>query len=435
MQKNNIFPIAVFALLLHIPITALASPLTEEQAVSLALEENQGIAAMDSRAEAFRQIPDQAGALPDPELSLGALNLPTDTFSTTAENMTQLQLGLSQKIPFPGKRSLRERAAAFEADSARAESGEAKLKMERNVRSSWWSLAYLDRSLEVVSRNKTLMKQFIRIAETKYKTGQGIQSDILLAQVELSKLLDREIDLKAQREREQANLNALLNREPETEVLLPVNLDESLPQLEPISDIRADALKNRPLLAAQQGRVDAAQSRSELAEKEYYPDFSLSGTYGWRRGINSVTGRSRPNMASIRLGISIPLYAGDKQSRSAEQKKAEAAKEQFAFNDLTRTVESEVYRAWSDYNASRKKSLLFKSGVIPQANQTVSSMLSSYQVNKVDFLNLVRAQVTLYNYETDYWKAISDGQKARAQLEAAVGKPITRGITREINHE
>jgi len=431
LQKKSLIPIAVFCLQFGTPFVASAEPLTENQAVSLALKENQGVAAMDARAEAFRQIPDQAGALPDPELSLGAVNLPVDSFSTTAENMTQIQLGLSQKFPFPGKRGLSEQAAGFEADSARFESSEIRLRTERDVRISWWNLAYLDRSLEVVERNKSLLRQFIRIAETKYKTGQGIQSDILLAQVELSRLLDREIGLKGKRQSEQANLNALLNRSPGTQIVLPSKLDESLPPLQAEELLLTAALNTRPLLGAQQGRVHAAESRSELAEMGYYPDFSLSGTYGWRNGLNPATGRSRPDMASIRLGITLPLYAGDKQSLAVQQKKAETAKEQFALNDLTRAVQGEVYRARADYIASRDKALLFRTGLIPQANQTVASMLASYQVNKVDFLSLVQAQVTLYNYETEYWKAISDGQKARARLEAAVG----RNITRESIHE
>lgn len=430
MQKAFIIPVTVLCLHLTAPFMAVAEPLAESQAVALALKENQNIAAMESRAEAFAQVPSQAGALPDPELSIGTVNLPVDSWSTKAENMTQIQFGLSQKIPFPGKRGLSEKAAGFEADSARAESGEVKLRIERDVRSAWWKLAYLDRSLEVVSRNKVLLRQFIRIAESKYKTGQGIQSDILLAQVELSKLLEREIGLKAERQSEQAHLNALLNRAPSTPVELPPVLDESLPELQE-GAFRSETFRARPLLAAQQGRVHAAESRSELAGMDYYPDFSLSGTYGWRNGINPATGRSRPDMASIRVGITLPLYTGDKQSRAVQQQKAEVAKEQFALNDLTRAVESEVFQASSDYNASRDRALLFKSGVIPQASQTVASMLASYQVGKVDFLNLVQAQVTLYNYETEYWKAISDGQKARARLEAAVGKQITRELTHE----
>ena len=56
-----------------------------------------------------------------------------------------------------------------------------------------------------------------------------------------------------------------------------------------------------------------------------------------------------------------------------------------------------------------------------------ASMPAAYQVNKADFLNLVRAQVTLYNYETQYWKALSSGWQAWARLEAAVGTAIPAG--------
>jgi outer membrane protein TolC len=52
-------------------------------------------------------------------------------------------------------------------------------------------------------------------------------------------------------------------------------------------------------------------------------------------------------------------------------------------------------------------------------------MLSGYQVNKVDFLNLVRSQVTLYDYETQYWKSFSEANQALARLAAAVGGEVS----------
>ena len=77
--------------------------------------------------------------------------------------------------------------------------------------------------------------------------------------------------------------------------------------------------------------------------------------------------------------------------------------------------------------------MLYKTGIIPQANQTAASMLSAYQVDKADFLNLVRAQVTLYNYETQYWKALSSAWQAWAKLQAAIGVPVQNAM--EKNHE
>ncbi|MDT8376765.1 MAG: TolC family protein [Mariprofundaceae bacterium] len=437
MKNNSVVTITILVWSLVIPLTAQAGHartdttpdiITEKEAVAEALAGNPGIAGMQSRAEAMSHIPSQAGSLPDPLLSLGALNLPTDSFSTTQENMTQLQVGLAQSFPFPGKLGLREQAAHHESDSARFDSDEVRLATVRETRSRWWSLYYLDRALGVVQRNQELLRQFVKIAETKYKTGQGLQSDVLLAQVELSRLLDIEIDLKASRQGHAAQLNALMDRPAQSPVKLPAQITEQLPAIPDAETLRTEAMNSRPLLASQRSRADAAGSRIALAEKDYYPDFTLAGAYGSRSGVNPVNGRNRSNLASIQLSMTIPLYAGNKQTEAVAQRKAEAAREQFRLTDQMRAVDAEISSALADYRARHSQTALFRTGIIPQASQTVSSMLASYQVNKVDFLNLVRAQITLYNYETQYWKAVTAGWQAWARLEAAVGKEPGKGL-------
>jgi len=146
-----------------------------QQAIDTALANNPGLAEKRARARAMAAIPPQVGTLPDPILSFDAVNLPVDTFSTTQENMTQLRVGLSQKVPFPGKLRLRKEAARFEAESASFDVDEFRLKLVRNVRIGWWNLFYLDRALEIVHRNQVLLRQFITIAETKYEVGKGLQ--------------------------------------------------------------------------------------------------------------------------------------------------------------------------------------------------------------------------------------------------------------------
>ncbi|MCF7821968.1 MAG: TolC family protein [Mariprofundaceae bacterium] len=440
MKNNSVVTTTILVWSLVIPLTAQAAHartdttpdvITEQEAVAEALAGNPGIAGMQSRAEAMSHIPSQAGSLPDPVLSLNALNLPTDSFSTTQENMTQLQVGLAQSFPFPGKLGLRQQAAHHESDSARFDSDENRLATVRETRSRWWNLYYLDRALGVVQRNQMLLRQFVKIAETKYKTGQGLQSDVLLAQVELSRLLDIEIRLKASRQGHAAQLNALMNRAAQSPVKLPNQITEQLPAVPDAETLHTAAMDSRPLLASQRSRASAAGSRIVLAEKDYYPDFTLAGAYGSRNGINPATGQPRTNLTSIGLSITLPLYAGGKQAEAVEQRKAEAAREQFRLTDQIRAVDAEISTALADYRARHNQTALFRTGIIPQASQTVSSMLASYQVNKVDFLNLVRAQITLYNYETQYWKAVSAGWQAWARLEAATGKSLIR----EAGHE
>jgi len=405
--------------------------LTLAEAENIALKDNPGLAGMASRAKAIAEISPQVGTLPDPHIAFDAVNLPVDTFSATQENMTQLRVGLSQEIPFPGKLRAREEAAQFEAESASYDVVETRLRLIRNVQISWWNLFYLDRALEIVKRNQKLLRQFIRIAETKYKVGEGLQQDVLLAQVELSKLLDVEIQLVGTRKDAESRLNALLNRPTYLSILLPGKVKETLPGLPTEAELHQMALNDRPLLASQGERIKAAKKRVDLAELDYYPDFKIGAGYGFRQGNNTGRRGTRADFTSLGLSFNLPIYTSTKQDRALEQRKANVAKEEFALRDNTEAVWSEASTALADFIKTRDQASLFKQGIIPQASQTVDSMLAGYQVNKVDFLNLVRSQITLYNYETLYWRALTGARQSLARLEAAIGKKITKESTHE----
>ncbi|MDQ6954023.1 MAG: TolC family protein, partial [Mariprofundaceae bacterium] len=329
--------------------------LTLKQAELLAVQHNPGLAATGSQAEAMSNISAQVGSLPDPVLSMGALNIPVDSFSTTQENMTQLQLGISQKIPFPGKLDLRADVADFLADAADLDTDEFKLQLISRVKSSWWNIFYLDRALETVKRNKQLLRQFIRIAETKYKVGQGLQQDVLLAQLELSKLLDVAIQLKAARRQEEARLNVLLNRPALLAIQLPATVDEVLPTLAAESELAELAITSRPLLAKQDRFIDAAHSRVALAEKDYYPDFNLGAVYGLRSGINPASNRSRADFTSVKLSMTLPFFTGTKQDHQLDQRKAELARTQFSYQDAKEAVLAELSQALADYEKAREQ--------------------------------------------------------------------------------
>jgi outer membrane protein TolC len=145
--------------------------------------------------------------------------------------------------------------------------------------------------------------------------------------------------------------------------------------------------------------------------------------YGERAGDNPpFMGGSRADLFSVMLGVKIPLYAGRKQSRAISQQTAEVAKNRYALIDEKSAVRSAIATAITDYQKSREQNELFSTGIIPQAEQTVQSMLAAYQVSEVDFLNLVRSQMTLFNYELLYWKSFSEANQALSRLEAAVGR-------------
>ncbi|MFZ0257103.1 MAG: TolC family protein [Gammaproteobacteria bacterium] len=399
-----------------------ATVLSLAQAVSIAIESNPSLAEFQARANALGAVPPQAGTLPDPTLGFNALNLPTDTFALDQEPMTQLQFTLSQTVPFPGKLGLKRKAAEHEAGAAATRVSERQLELTGEVRSAWWQLFFLDRALEIVDQNQQLMREFVEIAQTKYKVGKGLQQDVLLAQLELSRLLDREIKLQGQRGATQAGLNALLNRPTNSPLQLPAKPpSEALPVLPAESELLRQAQASRPLLGVQRQLIEAANAQLDLAEKDFYPDFKLGAGYGIRQGTDPVRGIERPDFFTVMFNVNVPIYFQTKQSKAVDQRTSEIFERRFTLEDTLRSVQAAISQSFADYQASREQVLLFRTGIVPQARQTVASMLAGYQVNEVDFLNLVNAEITLYNYEVNYWQALSEAKQALAKLAAAVG--------------
>ena len=406
----------------HASTAAGAGPLSVEAAVELALTHNSGLAAVGAQSEALSHIPSQAGALPDPVVSLNALNFPVDTFDFDQEPMTQMQLAVSQSIPFPGKRKLKRAAAESEAHAGEAQVAERRDALTGAVRAAWWKLLYFDQALEIVEQNKKLMRDFVDIAETKYAVGTGLQQDVLLAQLELSRLLDREARLKGRQRGAQAELNTLLDRRPDREVILATTpLNTQLPQLPAEALLLNQAAQSRDLLDVHRNLVDAADDRLALAERDRYPDFRLGAGYGFRQGQDPVRGGDRSDFLSVMFSVNVPLYFGSKQSKAIQQRSSERARSMFSMRSVLRSIETEVARNVASYEAAREQVQLLDSAIIPQAQQTVSAMLSAYRVNEVDFLNVINGQLTLYNAQIDYWEALSNAKQSLAAVAAAVG--------------
>lgn len=415
--------------LLWVPVAKAASQenalaeveLTLEAATQLALSDNPDLAEMQSRYEALSAVPSQVGTRPDPVLSVNALNFPTDTFDFGQEAMNQVQLGLSQRFPFPGKLSLREEAAQYEADAALHSVEETRLRLVRDVRTLWWTLFYLDRALETVERNQNLLRQFVQIAITKYEVGDGLQQDVLLAQLELSKLLEQSINLAGARRSESAKLNRLMDQPADAALVLPANVNRGLPELVPETELFRRGEASKPTLSQQRSRIQAAQSRVELAKKDYYPDFTVGAAYGFRSGQNPGGMGDRSDLFSLRVSVNLPIYQGRKRSRAVDQRESELAAARYALADQLNAMRSEISQAQALFIQTRDQLALFETGILPQSRQTVESMLAGYQVGEVDFLNLVRSQITLYNYETLYWRSLSAANQALARMRAAVG--------------
>ncbi len=192
------------------PLTQLPPDL--KTYITEALQSNPEIKRLADLKKASQEAIRPAGSLDDPMLTFGFFNLPVNTFSLNQEDMTQKSLGVSQKIPFPGKRRLRSEVAV---EQARADDFALldKLNETRSkVIQAYWGLSLAHSSYEITEKNKHFWEQVVQVAETRYATGQGQQADVLQSQVELGNYLDRLLQWRQKQDSLRAELNALRDR-------------------------------------------------------------------------------------------------------------------------------------------------------------------------------------------------------------------------------
>jgi outer membrane protein TolC len=388
--------------------------------ISGALANNPELKGSEARWQMFASRVKQARSFNDPMLMLKIQNgIFTDPINFRKDPMTQKVIGISQQLPFWGKRDLKGEVAAKEAESYKWQVEERKLELRRMVAETYYQIYFTDKSLAIVDKNLKILDDFVTITETKYSVGQGAQQDVFKAQVEHSKLLDMRITLEQQRKSLQANLNALLYRPAETPVGAIPDFDIK-PLIQSPEELRNIAYENRAMLKSLNALIEKGKAGHKLAEKEFYPDFNVSFEYMQRERFE---GSSGDDMYSLGLTFNLPVHRERRQAMVAESS-SEITMATEELNVLKNSINSGISDLLAQLERRRKLAELYKTGIIPQAGQSLESATIGYRVNKMDFLNLLDSRMTLFNYERELYDSLADYQMKRAQLEALVGKEL-----------
>ncbi len=363
----------------------------------------------------------QAGALPDPMISLNLLNLPLDNFVFDQEPMSGKQIAFKQTFPFMGKLGLKEDIARLNTRVSKANYTELKTQLIYNVKQLYFDLYFTDEAIKTTKKNYSLMQEFVSIAEKKYSVGKGLQQDVLKAQVERSKITQQLIELNQKREQLEANLNQLLNR-PVNQPLAKTTKPTASVIHPERSVLEKSVQKQRALLNAWRLKTEQRKTQSALAQKSYLPDFSFFIAYTQRDVLQS--GMGGVDFLSGGITFSIPLYFWQKQDKQVQEKQIAQKQSISAFQNIRNQVFADLDNVLSALDKNAQLMQLYRSGIIPQASQSLQSAMIGYQTDKVDFLTLINNQKTLFNFELTYTRILSEYMKDLARLEYVTGTQL-----------
>jgi outer membrane protein, heavy metal efflux system len=392
-----LFPSRMSAQAAHANDTVLARITAEAIAANPSLQQSRAMA----RAARARIRP--AGALPDPVLSAGVMNLTLPRFAFREHEMTQVTVELSQQLPWPGTLGTRTATARAQARGSQAETAARRRQIIGRTAELYYRLRYVVTARATLRRQRELLTTGVEISTARYATTAVPQSDPLQARVALARLDTEDADLVAQETELRAQLKALRNVRGSDSLaiasirpeLVPsdVHLSLALPTDMLADSLGPDSLPDHPLLMARRAEMDAAEHAVRLERLGARPDFTFMTQYGARP--------LGPDFFSALIGVRLPLYAGRKQLRLADAARAEAEAARAALAEEQANLFEEIRTVRARIRAGASRLRLLTEQVVPAAKATVDASLRVYRVGNIEFLTVLAAEDALYRAELD----------------------------------
>ncbi len=385
-----------------------AEPVTLSELIAEAERVHPSLRAVEQSIQSKQARIPQARSLPDPMVSVGWMGDITPFSVQRGDPSSFRFIEAKEAIPYPGKLRLRGQIASQEAEAERWALDAIRRRLRAEVATAYFELWSTVKAIEISEQNKSLLEKLARIAEEKYRVGEGLQQDVLRAQVEVSRILQRLTVLRQQRQTFVARLNTLRLLPPDTPLgaLAPVEKTELFYSLDELLD---RAVAANPEIRRQEELIERNQYAMNLAQRDYYPDFEVSYLYQQRPIL--------PDMHGIAFGINIPVFYKSKQREGVNEAAASLAAARHQREAIRTELLYAVKQHYLAARASDELLALYQKGIVPQATLALESALAAYQVGRLDFLSLITNFVTVLDYEVEYYNELANYQTAVARLE------------------
>ena len=406
---------------------AIAAETTDPRlrtAIERALAQNPEIGEMELRIEAARNRIPQARALPDPTLTIGAVNVPVPSLSFARDDMTMKMASFEQKLPAPGKRRAAAAIADADVEIARAMHAEHVNRLVSEVVDSFFGIAEFDARLAIARRSLDRATRVSESARSRYRVGQGALPDPLLAAVEETKFRDRIRALEADRAVAAARFNTLQNR-PATEEVPAIALSSADRSIPDATAVRA-AIEKSPAILQAQAEVRRADRDLDRARLDRRPDLTFMTSYGERQ--------RRDDMVGATVGIDLPFFHAKRVSARVAEKQAELGAAKKRLESVRLGVSREVEEALIVLARDADRATLYRDTILTQDRTAAEASEQAYAVGKIDFQTYVRAVLAVDEDEAEAVLREAALPKARARLQAATGFPFFEYRAQEEDH-
>lgn len=393
-------------------VSVLDSLITE------ALANNPGVQASYNNWKAAQHRVKQVSVLPDPMMRYTYFGESVETKVGPQEH----KYGVSQRVPFPGKLYLEAKMQSRRARMLREKYEAAKREVVKDIKFTYYDIYWTDKAIEITEEEKGILENLERVAQRKYESNINPFQDVIKAQLELSKIIDKILLLKKRRKSTEARMNALLNRPTAT----PFNKTTSVEasgfdySLEALHEL---AERNRQELVAANLGIERAKYERSLAALDYLPDFSFGFDYIQVGKGTTTLDDDGDDAWMTTFTVHVPIWL-DKQVAQVREKEASLNASRKTYEDVKNNVAYEVEDVYYKIATYRDIVTLYKTALVPQSEEAFNAAKTAYETGRVDFLNWLDSERVLLQTKLAYYKATVDYEKSIAYLERVVGRDL-----------
>jgi outer membrane protein TolC len=424
----------------ELPLMNANTPLSFEKAIRAAQINDPWLTGNVHKQRAIESMSIAVNTLPDPKVTIGLANLPTNGFDFGQEGMTQAKVGVSQMFPRGDTLDIKSQQLKTQSEAFPYQRKDRESKVAVTVGSLWLDAYQVQQSIALIETNRSLFEQLADVAAASYSSalGKTRQQDIVRAQLELTRLEDRLEQLEQQKNRYDGMLAQWLttfSTENSAEYAAPLGsdftlhnivLNQVLPQIELLnSDLvykeswhKPDELvpyfSNHPSVVAIEKKVNASKAGIKLAKQKYKPEWSVNASYGYRG--DDPMGTSRADLFSVGVTFDLPLFTENRQDKEVQSAISE-----------TEAVKTEklllLRQLLGTYSSAKGRLLrlidrqnLYKTKLLPQIYEQAEASLTAYTNDDGDFSEVVRSRIAVLNAEIDELTLNVAEQKIRLEL-------------------
>jgi outer membrane protein TolC len=341
----------------------------------------------------------------------------------TAAGMMDGQVGISQRLPFPGRLSRRGRIAEQEVLMAFATLVDVRIRTISSVATAYYDYYLADVSIDITQESEQLLGQIREVAAARYRAGTATQQDVLRAEVELYSLTNDLITLEQRRATAQARLNVLINRPVESPLPPPQGfaLDTVEWKLPAALDQATEA---NPQLVRLREQIKRDLQAIKLARLEYFPDLRVGFSYTFIGSGLSPVATGDDNW-SLPFGLNLPIWWQRIRAGILEAN-ARTLSSVAQFEDMRNMIFFALQDTLVKIDTQYRQAILFRDLIVPRAVQTVEVSTAGYRAGNLEFTALVDNWRNWLKFSLAYHQALAGLEQRFADLQQLIGARVPR---------